>query len=108
MTKRFASLLRRIVGRIKEYMLVGALALSFMLIPIGYYFLIEGKSYTIGVIGEATVVIGFILFIIAFIKTIQEESRKNNEGKQRFDSLMTEIRGLRQELNDRTRQDRDE
>ena len=44
MIKRFASLLRRIVGRLKEYMLAGALTLSFMLAPLGYYFMIEGPN----------------------------------------------------------------
>lgn len=76
-------------------MLIGALAFSFMLIPLGYYFMIEGEIY---IIGEATVIIGFILFAVTVFKIIREENRKNKEDKQRFDSLMTEVRGLRQDL----------
>jgi len=99
MIKRFASLLRRIGGRLKEYMLAGALTLSFMLVPLGYYFMIEGPNTQAQLAGQFTVLAGIILFIVVLLKSVQVEKRNNEQSKKMHEEL---IDILRQERNERS------
>lgn len=99
MIKWFASLIRRIIGRIKENMVMALLSFGVMLIPLGYFFLLQGSSKIVVISGESTVVVGIFMFITAMIMTGLKENHERNETKERFDILIKEIRALRGEFN---------
>lgn len=97
MARPFA-LLRRIVGRLKKYMNAAILAFSLMLVPLGYYLAIEGPTSHAQMGGYLSIVIGIVLFMVACLKGLEVERKRDESDKNRFDELMKEIKGLRQDL----------
>jgi len=95
---RLSTLVRRIVKGVKKHMFTSGLAFGLMLIPLGYYLVIEGAYLHIVIGGYLSITAGITLFLIGWIKSIQEEKQANKSNNDSFNELITEIRGLRQDL----------
>lgn len=104
MNKHSTSLLRRKVGGLKKYMYTSGLAFGLMLVPLGYYLVIKEQSIQGQLSGLLSIVAGFTLLTIGGIKAIQEERQAKNKNDKKYNELIEEIRGFRQDLNKRTKQ----
>ena len=89
-------------------MYTAGLALGLMLIPLGYYLVIEGQNIDMRLGGYFSIVAGITLFLIGWIKALREEKEAKKNNDKKFNELIEEIRGCRQALNNRTREGRNE
>jgi hypothetical protein len=103
MLKKLVSLIRRILGRIKENMSALFLSAGVMLIPLGFYFLAEEviNSWFDGI----GVVLGIICLIMAYVYARSEKKEEDKKyltqlliTKESSSDLLTELKELRQEL----------
>jgi hypothetical protein len=114
MIKWFASLIRRIVGRLKEYMTLALMTAGTIFIPLGVYMMVEGTLWPLWV-GKCVLGVGFLALMTANVFAIldrrQEMKEKQLQTRQleniRIDivtsvnGLVNEIRQERNERNDR-------
>jgi hypothetical protein len=103
MIEWFTSLIRQIVGRLKQNMSALFLALGMMFVPLGFYLLVEGN---IGVwYARITVILGIVCQIIAYLYARYDQKKEDFKyltqytlTKESSEKLITEIRGLRQDI----------
>ena len=105
---RLLSLIRWIVGRIKIMRYAAGLALSLMLIPLGYYLMIEGLNYQAQAGGFLSIITGVVLFFIVWSKSVKAERIEREKNDEKFNAVIREIQGLRQDMNDILKQERNE
>jgi len=79
-----------------------------MLVPLGYYLLIEGEpKYLASFCGSLTILGGLVLFWVVWFKGNQAEKKERKKSDDKFNAMLREIRGLRKDMNNILRQDKD-
>jgi hypothetical protein len=87
-------------------MYTSGLAFGLVLIPLGYYLMIEGGDVHARVVGNFSIAVGIILFLTGWIQTIRQERKSREDTEKKFDELISELRGLRRDLDRTTKEDR--
>ncbi len=89
MIKRILPLLRRILGRVKKNMAILFMAFGGILIPLGFYLLVDGGE-GFAWYAEAAVILGIMCFAFA-VRLAQLEQKEAKEQKEKILEFLTSI-----------------
>jgi len=103
--------LNKVVRRIREKMkpLENQMSGAYLVIPIGFSLLVAGLALNINLYGRSLFliagtigVIGGIYWLNQIYKRLKDKEGKQEERKeQRYEELITELKGIREDLNKR-------
>ena len=72
-------------------MYTAGLVFGLMLVPLGYYLVIEAPDFIYRLIGYVSIVAGITLFMSGWLKSIKLEKENNESNRERFNELIKEL-----------------